>query len=370
MRKPAAYLFAILVGAIIWFFFQHFKVEGTNTLRVVPKTEEELNRVADQGAANIEGSPAAEDSNESAPGGLRGFFSRLGSNKPETADDSTTSPVNLNTDTKSYRDPGTIRIASFQLNYFGSSNDDPIVKKTLVEVVKNFDVISLQGISPQGTTAVVELARSIGGYDAVLPRSLGLQGQDQIFAYLYNTETIVADRGDGLYTLIDHDNLLRRDPLIGWFRAKAAPANEAFTFSLVSVHASQRHAAQELDVFDDAMNVIRHDRRNEDDVIMLGCFQASHQQLRGLGAMRGLVATIRKPPTSLDGKRQTQNIVFQQPETDEWTGMAKVFDYFRAYDLDSGQAALISDHLPIWAEFSIYEGGRRDTIARATDRRY
>ena len=37
MRKPAAYLFAMLVGSIIWFFFQHFKVTGTESLRVVPQ---------------------------------------------------------------------------------------------------------------------------------------------------------------------------------------------------------------------------------------------------------------------------------------------------------------------------------------------
>ena len=39
MRKPAAYLFAILVGAVIWFFFQNFNIEGVQSVRVVPKED-------------------------------------------------------------------------------------------------------------------------------------------------------------------------------------------------------------------------------------------------------------------------------------------------------------------------------------------
>lgn len=369
MRKPAAYLFAILVGAIIWFFFQHFKVEGTNLLRVVPKSEQELNRIADAEVNGTTGevSPAVgqEQSKPKSGGGLSDWFS-LGQKKtsPTTTETISVSPVNLQTSPKQpKRDPNKIRIASFHLNYFGSSADDPSVIDIVASVVQHFDIVALQGVSPQGSAAITQLANKAGNYDAILPKNFGTQQQDQQFAYLFNPQTIIADKGDGLYTLIDPDNLLSRDPLIGWFRARAANAEDAFTFSLVNVHTSKSRAQQELDVLDDAMGVIRHDHRNEDDVIMVGCFQAPHNQLHGLGGLRGFVPTLRKPTTDLNRTMQLHNIVFQQPETDEWTGRSGVFDYFRLNDLQTNEAVLISDYLPVWAEFSIYEGGKQGRIA-------
>lgn len=366
MRKPAAYLFAILVGAIIWFFFQHFKVEGTKSLRVVPKSEQELNRVADAEVTGTTGevSPAVGQQTKSG-GGLRDWLSlgkkTANDTKPETV---TVSPVNLQTSTKQpKRDPNKIRIASFHLNFFGSSADDPLVLDTVANVVQHFDIVALQGVSPQGSAAITQLANKAGNYEVLLPKNFGTQQQDQQFAYVFDPKTIVADRGDGLYTLIDPDNLLSRDPLIGWFRARAAKPDDAFTFSLVNVNTSKSRVQQELDVLDDAMSVIRHDHRNEDDVIMVGCFQAPHSQLHGLGSMRGFVPTLRKPATDLNRTVQLHNIVFQRPETDEWTGRSGVFDYFRLNDLQTDEALLISDFLPIWAEFSIYEGGKQGRIA-------
>ena len=124
---------------------------------------------------------------------------------------------------------------------------------------------------------------------------------DQLLAFIYNRDTIIADRGEGLYALGDPDDLLRRDPLIGWFRAKQAPEDQAFTFTLVNVHTEHRHALQELNVLDSVFYEVRHDWRDEDDVIMLGCFQRPETKLAGLAKLRGLVPAVRGTPTSVRG---------------------------------------------------------------------
>lgn len=376
MGKPAAYLFAVLVGAIVWFFFQHFKVEGT---RIVPKTEQELNQMADSDSS----------SSEKPSFGLPGFLPRFdgfGTSTPadDVAGNDATSAGALENDTIANpldqpvavkpaklqvapkRSGDTIRIASFHLLYFGSSVADPTTVDTVAQVVRYFDIVALQGIHPNGASAVVEMAQRAGSeYEAIMGRPATIQQQDEQFAYIINRNTIIADRGDGLYSLGEPDNLLRREPLIGWFRAKAASADHAFTFSLMNVNIERLRAKQELNVLDNAMFEVRNDGRQEDDVIILGSFQAAETDLGDLGRIAGLVATIRGVPTNLNGTEQTENILFQTPATDEFTGRTGVFNFLRAFNMNSEQASQVSDYLPVWAEFSIYEGGQKGRVARA-----
>jgi len=71
------------------------------------------------------------------------------------------------------------------------------------------------------------------------------------------------------------------------------------------------------------------------------------------------VAAIRSTPTNVDSTLQTENIVFQNPATDEFTGRAGVLDFLRAYNLTVERAREVSNYMPVWAEFSIFEGGER-----------
>ncbi len=43
-------------------------------------------------------------------------------------------------------------------------------------------------------------------------------------------------------------------------------------------------------------------------------------------------------------------------------------DLMREYNLTMEQALEVSDHLPIWAEFSIYENGHPGPVATLPDR--
>jgi hypothetical protein len=68
-------------------------------------------------------------------------------------------------------------------------------------------------------------------------------------------------------------------------------------------------------------------------------------------------------PTNTNGNVQWDNIIFDQNATREFAGRGGVYDFLREYNLSVQEALEISDHLPVWAEFSIFEGGVPGRVA-------
>ena len=62
-------------------------------------------------------------------------------------------------------------------------------------------------------------------------------------------------------------------------------------------------------------------------------------------------------PTNTRGNAQYDNLLFHSQATTEFTGRGGVYDFMRVVNLTLDQALKVSDHLPVWAEFSVYEGG-------------
>ena len=58
--------------------------------------------------------------------------------------------------------------------------------------------------------------------------------------------------------------------------------------------------------------------------------------------------------------------MFSDVATTEYTGRWGVFDMIREFNLTMDEALEVSDHMPIWAEFSIYEGGQGGRVATAS----
>jgi deoxyribonuclease-1-like protein len=52
------------------------------------------------------------------------------------------------------------------------------------------------------------------------------------------------------------------------------------------------------------------------------------------------------------------NLVFDGRATSEFTGRSGVLDLMVEYGLSEEQALEVSDHFPVWAEFSVFESGR------------
>jgi deoxyribonuclease-1-like protein len=254
-----------------------------------------------------------------------------------------------------------IRIASFNIQVFGEDKmSQPDVVNVLANVVRNFDIVAIQEVRSVTQDILPNFIQAINAagrrYDYVIGPRLGRSNSKEQYAYVFDTDTVEVDRRS-IYTVSDPDDLMHREPLVAWFRCKGVDPRAAFTFSLVNVHLDPDEAAAEVDVLDDVFLAVRDDGRREDDVILLGDLNVNDQHLGHLAHLANVSWVISNMPTNTRRNAQYDNILFDHAATAEFTGRGSVFDYMREYNLSQEQALKVSDHLVVWAEFNIHEGG-------------
>lgn len=251
-----------------------------------------------------------------------------------------------------------IRIASFNLGEFGGEKLRKLpVAETLIRIIRQFDVIALQGITPRQSDSLpllTELLNRNGGeFEFLLGPPVGRE-QKQQFAFLFDTARIETDRGQ-LYTVEDPQDLITYAPLVAWFRTKLPLRSSSFTFTLVNVRISPKRAHEEILLLPDLIRSIRSDGRLEDDTLLAGEFMAPSHRLAGIPGLNMSFA-IEGVPTTVAGDAMTGNILFPTRTTGEFTGRSGVVDFLRQLNLSFDQALQVSSSLPIWAEFTAYEG--------------
>jgi endonuclease/exonuclease/phosphatase family metal-dependent hydrolase len=270
---------------------------------------------------------------------------------------------------------GTIKIASFNIQVFGRSKiAQPSVMQVLCDVARRFDVIAIQEVRAREDDIlprfVAQLNQGISKtatarerkYDFIIGPRLGRTTSKEQYAFVYDTATIETDR-TAIYTVEDRNDLLHREPLVACFRARGPPPNEAFTFTLVNVHTDPDEVPQEVDALADVVRAVRGDGRGEDDILLLGDLNADEQRFGALARLPNVTWVISGVPTNTRGNKCYDNILFNRVATSEFTGVSGVVDLMREYQLTLDSALEVSDHLPIWAEFSTIEGGQPGRIA-------
>jgi deoxyribonuclease-1-like protein len=267
------------------------------------------------------------------------------------------------------RSGGTIRIASFNIQVFGESKlAKPEVMRVLAEVVRRFDVVAVQEIRATTQDIMPRFLQQINAegasYDFVIGPRLGRTSSKEQYAFIYNRASIELAPGS-MYTVDDPDDRLHREPLVAGFVVRGPPAAQAFTFTLIDIHTDPDEVAQEMNALDDVFRAVRDDGRHEDDIILLGDLNADDAHLGELGQMPYLVASISKTPSNTRGTKLYDNIIFDRRATTEFTGRSGVLNLIREYQLSMHDALEVSDHFPVWAEFSIYEGGQPGPVASA-----
>ena len=119
-----------------------------------------------------------------------------------------------------------------------------------------------------------------------------------------------------------------------------------------------------MNVMDDVFRAIQDDARNEDDVILLGDFNTDEHNIGELASISGINWAISGLPTNTRGSESYDNLFMQEQATVEFNGRSGVFDFVRHFNLSLEEGLEVSDHLPVWAEFSIYEGGVPQPVAK------
>jgi len=259
-----------------------------------------------------------------------------------------------------------IRLATFNLVSLDERKlNSRAVGDALVKVLPRYELVALQGLRGPSRGAIVRLVEQINAtagrhYEfAAVPA--GRDPNDEYSAFLFDQTALEIDRTT--LHAVDTAGRIRRPPLVAAFRVRGLPEAEAFTFTAINVHVSPDRASAELDALADVFRAVRDDKRNEDDVILLGDIEADENHLGQLGQVPGMAAAVTGTPTTLRGTRRADNILFDRRATVEFTSSSGVFDLMRELDLSLEAAQEISDHLPVWAELSSYEGGQPGAMA-------
>jgi len=337
-----------VLGGFGWLFF---KGGGLNQLSLSPRNNSPTNAPAPYADYQT---PGPWTGPTTAPDEHASNFQPASSGQPTTGP--STGPA--------------LRIASFNIQDFGNSKaGKQYVMHTLADIVRQFDLVAIQEISTQNEYLIPNFVKLINQsgrrYDHVIGRRLGNTTQKEQYAYLFDTQRVEVDH-QSVYTLSDPDNLLHREPLVATFRACEVHPDEAFTFTLVATHTDPDVVPQELDALAEVYRVVRRSSRGEDDIILLGDFNADDRHLGRLSQLPGVYPLIAGVWTNTRQNKQYDNIIIHQPSTTEYAGRSGVFDVIRRYNLTQQQALEVSDHFPVWAEFSVYE---RDYAGRVASRR-
>jgi deoxyribonuclease-1-like protein len=261
----------------------------------------------------------------------------------------------------------TIKIASFNIQVFGASKlSKPEVTDVLVKVIRRFDVVAVQEVRSKDQNVVprfVEMINAQGAhYDYVIGPRLGRTSSKEQYAFLFDASRLEVDRR-AVYTVPDPQDYLHREPLVARFRVRGLPADQAFTFSLVNIHTDPDETDLELDALDDVFVAVQRDGSGEDDVILLGDLNVDEYHLGELGDLPNIVYVTSGVTTNTRGTESYDNILFDRRPTAEFTGSWGVLDLAAEFGLTLDEALEVSDHLPVWAEFSIYEGGAAGSVA-------
>jgi exonuclease III len=261
----------------------------------------------------------------------------------------------------------TIRIATFNLDGLDDAKlARPLVGDAMARIVPRFDVVALQGIRSKDRGVLVRLVEQVNAtgkyYDFAVCPTLDRDPGGPYNAMLWDKTTIEVDRLT-VHSVEDTARRFRVKPLVGSFRVRGPPEKEAFTFKLVNVLVDVERAAAELDLLADVFRAVRESDPNEDDIILLGDLEADPAHLGRLGRVPNLTAAVTAIPTTTRGTQLADNILFDRLATVEYTGQSGVLDLIRELNLSPQDAVGISEHLPVWAEFSSYEGGQAGHVA-------
>jgi len=253
-----------------------------------------------------------------------------------------------------------IRIASFKLAGSTPQSNPAMTKGIVADICLRHDLIAFQEVDGHRPGWLDELTAEIRRRSN--GRAVYKHASDHVrvardepqYAFVYNTATLDLEMGH-TYTVADPDNVLVREPLVGWFRTRTVHPNEAFTFTVANIQLDRKHPGNEIAYLGSLYDAIRRDGRGEDDVIFIGDFKSGDRALKNAQRKFGMTWVVSDQATNTMNDAQYDNLVFNQMATLEFTGNGGVIDFLKVYNLGFRDAMAISEHMPVWAEFSASE---------------
>lgn len=266
-----------------------------------------------------------------------------------------------------------ISVATFNIQRFDEAKASTAdVMAELARICKLFDVVAVQNVRSPAARPVerlVELINADGSrYASTVGRPLGRSAsreEHQQYAFIYDATRVYLDE-DRVYVMSDDEDRMHREPMVASFVAIPTGVEDRrpYSFTLINVDTDPAHVGSgsnrenELDVLADVYANVRqweYSRYGEDDIILLGTLNASTDQLGRLGRTAGLRSIAGAQSTETAGTETRDHLLVDLDTTGEFTRVAGVLDYARDLGLDEQPAVRISDHRPVWAQFSSFE---------------
>ncbi len=257
------------------------------------------------------------------------------------------------------RTNATILVGSFNMQRLGPSKlKKPIVMERFAEIIRRFDIIALQEITSKDQNTLptlVNLVNSKGArYSYAISPRIGraASGYYEQYAFVFDTNRIQGGP-DFSYVVQDDRDILHREPFVGRFQTRSPSA--PFQFTLINIHTDPDEITYELDVLADVYVNVRQYEYPEDDVMLLGDLNAGPNKMQKLGQIPSFEPLINGIPTNTRRNKTLDNILVDRQTTREFTGRAGTIDLEQMFGVQLAEAEKISDHLPVWAEFTATE---------------
>lgn len=284
------------------------------------------------------------------------------------------SPVSLNLPGGSFpwKSSTTIRVATFNIQVFGEKkSSDPGIMAQLAAIFVQFDVIAVQEIRGDPDVPIGRLMQAItklgGRYQAVHGPPLGRTSQTECYGYVWD-QTRISLVPESNYVVDDPSDRMHRPPMIASFQTTFSPADsrQPFRFTMMNVHTDPDEVSgvtdeNELNVLDDVFQSVRnfeYEIVGEDDFIMLGDLNVDVGGLQQLGSIPGVVSLVGDVPTNTRKTKTYDHLLIDSRVTNEYVRRSGVMDLESFLGIDTDAATKVSDHLPVWAEFSVHESPR------------
>jgi hypothetical protein len=261
----------------------------------------------------------------------------------------------------------TIRLATVNLDPLDEAKlANPELVKVLAQMVRRFDVLAVQGIRGDSTNLLTDFLTQLNSqgprYDYILGPRVGPSGRQQQFAFLFNCDSIKADR-EAAYVVEDPDDLLTYEPLAVPFCAQATIGGKVLTWTAINVLVDGPAAQRELPALAAVFRAVRDDGRHEDDIVMLGDFRSDDYRLQAAMGIPYSSCAITRTASNARRTALVENILFDRRATVEYSGHAGVLDVGRQFNLNPAEVLEIGEQLPVYADFYTGEGARRGPLA-------
>ncbi|KAI0220888.1 Deoxyribonuclease-1 [Lamellibrachia satsuma] len=251
---------------------------------------------------------------------------------------------------------GDLSIAAFNVRIFGTSKADKAdVMKTLVKVVRRYDIILIQEIRDKSGTAIQQLMDEVNKeaptYAMTISERLGRSSSKEQYAFLYRDDSGISVTAT--YQDPDTADLFQRPPYAVHFKSTHTLTTD---FVLMAIHTSPGSAVSEIDALDSVHSDVVS-RWHIENVLIMGDFNAdcsyvtksksSKLKLRSAKYYWWIGDDVDTTVAATDCAYDRFVMSGDGFISSVTAGSADVFRFDTAYGLTQEQTADVSDHYPV-----------------------